>query len=119
MSDTIDTIIPGPKKSLDTGQPLIKQTVMYKRARITVTAPKPKSCVVCGRSGKIDRHHTKYAYSTRDVRKNHQLALENTYPMCFRCHQIADCWRIIMAEPVLAAQVLGKISQSQVKEAAP
>ena len=73
----------------------MKFTIKYRRATFTVEGTKPTTCEVCGKSGKIDGHHMKYAYKTSEVRKNHQLALENVIWLCFRCHMVGDAVRIV------------------------
>ena len=67
--------------------------VRYWRAAFTVSVEKPSICECCGRKGRLECHHWKYAYKTSEVRKNPQLALENTSWLCFTCHRIADAYR--------------------------
>jgi len=69
----------------------------YKRAIIKVNGERPHYCNICGRAGKprgMQFHHFKYAYMVSEVRKNPILAVENTIFICFRCHQVANAFRI-------------------------
>ena len=66
----------------------------YRRLTVEVDFVRPKKCCVCEKTfKKIDMHHWKYAYKTDEVRKNPQLALHYTIPVCFYCHRIADAFR--------------------------
>ena len=70
--------------------------IRYRRITVEVEGERPKKCCVCEKEfKKIDMHHFKYAYKTDEVRKNPQLALENTIPVCYYCHRIADALRKI------------------------
>ncbi|MHA1852592.1 MAG: hypothetical protein ACTSUF_03685 [Candidatus Heimdallarchaeaceae archaeon] len=83
--------------------------IKYRRAIIKVNAKRRKTCEICGRQGKIDFHHTKYAYKTSEVRKNPQLALENTLQLCYPCHKIADAIRIILSNPEITLKILMEV----------
>jgi len=86
-------------KNKQTQEVVMKIRIKYRRARFTVEAERKTTCEVCGKGGKIDFHHCKYAYKTSEVRKNPQLALENTAQLCYNCHRIADCIRMLAEHP--------------------
>lgn len=67
-------------------------TLKYRRFRISNLKENPRKpeCEVCGKKGKIDAHHYKYEFTTKEVRKNKALALKNTISLCYKCHQVAD-----------------------------
>lgn len=71
----------------------MKFRVRYRRARVTVEGKKPHKCSACPARGRVELHHHTYKYTTAEVRKNPQLALENTIPFCYTCHRIADMFR--------------------------
>lgn len=71
----------------------MKFRVRYRRARVTVEGVRPKKCAACSAMGRIEMHHYFYAYKTKDVRKEPQLALDYTIPLCYQCHKIADMLR--------------------------
>lgn len=70
-----------------------KTRVLYRRARVSVDALRPCMCQACGRIGRVELHHWRYAYQTKVVRKMPQLALDNTTWLCFACHNVADAVR--------------------------
>lgn len=71
----------------------MKIKVKYRRARFTVEAARPRTCQCCGKRRQMQLHHWRYAYKTSEVRKDKQLALDNTSWLCFRCHVLADAMR--------------------------
>jgi len=80
------------------------QTIMYRRTRLIIKSDKnirKGICESCGRKEKTDLHHVVYAYSTKIVKKNHLLALENTVELCYRCHRIANAMRIEDENPLI------------------
>lgn len=68
----------------------MKFRVLYRRARLTVEGKPTHTCQACGAGGRTELHHLSYAYPTAEVRKNHQLALENTIELCYLCHRVAN-----------------------------
>lgn len=86
----------------------MKFTITYRKARIMVRGEKPNKCEICGKAGKIDGHHMKYAYKTSKVRKNPQLALENIIWLCFHCHMVGDAVRICVDNPATAKAIRGQ-----------
>jgi hypothetical protein len=75
---------------------MVKFQVRYRRARVTVEGEKPEGCSACHASGRVELHHYHYAYTTKEVRENPQLAFENGLWLCFPCHMIADAIRKIV-----------------------
>jgi hypothetical protein len=71
----------------------MKTRVRYRRARFAVECRRPAWCEWCRRPGRVELHHWKYAYTTKEVRKDPPLALKNTRWLCFRCHILADAMR--------------------------
>jgi hypothetical protein len=81
---------------------------MYKRTMIRIDAdkyPKINYCEgcnkkkgECGQSGKpikkLDTHHWKYEFSSKEVKAKPELVLKNTSVLCFRCHRVGDAIRI-------------------------
>ena len=70
--------------------------------RTTVEVPyliRKGICEACGKSKKkreiksTHLHHWRYAYKWSSVKKNPELALENTIELCYACHEIADAIR--------------------------
>jgi len=47
-------------------------------------------CQACGIQRQTHFHHYKYAYMTKEIRKDPDKALENTVQLCFPCHMMAD-----------------------------
>lgn len=91
----------------------MKMRVMYRRTRVTVDAERTGVCAICGREGKTDFHHYKYAYPTKHVRKFPQLALENTAELCFHCHMIADAVRNIADNPEKAGKIINRMMKKE------
>ncbi len=87
--------------------------VKYRRSVFTVSNKhKPERCAACGAMNcKLDMHHYAYVYTTAEVRKDHELAVENTIPLCFHCHMLADALRIIGANTDAADMVLMAIKE--------
>jgi hypothetical protein len=63
---------------------------------------RPSRCACCSRThtqkGKplqIQLHHFRYVYPTKTVKQFPMLALENTVPLCFKCHRVADAVRVV------------------------
>ena len=74
-----------------------------------------RKCEVCGKEGKIDFHHYKYAYKTSEVRKDPQLALENTIMLCYTHHKIADAMRILDSH-LYEVHKIGRVIAKKLKE---
>ncbi len=89
----------------NTGGGVTKFRVRYRRARVTVEGPWEHYCKACGAHGRIELHHWKYAYTTKVVRQNPQLALENTIPFCYQCHKVADHIKNLVKDPERFHQV--------------
>jgi hypothetical protein len=78
------------------------QTIMYKKTHIRIRKDlvnKPKVCQGCGKTvgkeiKKLDCHHWKYEFESKEVKANPILVLKNTSWLCFRCHRIGDAIRI-------------------------
>jgi 5-methylcytosine-specific restriction endonuclease McrA len=82
----------------------------YRRATFLVSGIKGDRCQCCGLKPKkkgLHFHHRVYAYSTAEVRKHPQLALENTMQLCYRCHKIADALRITQENPAVVLALGG------------
>lgn len=80
-------------------------TISYRKARITFRIediPKiylrPKICPSCHvPPNRWHFHHWLYAYTTKEVRENHELVFENGVWLCYKCHKFfADHWRWIV-----------------------
>jgi hypothetical protein len=71
----------------------MKFRIQYRRARVTVTGTKKRRCEACGAIGRTEMHHYHYSYTTKEVRKDPQLAIENTIELCYLCHKMADMLR--------------------------
>lgn len=95
-----------------------KFRVRYRRARVTVEGTRPNKCAACpvreDGLGRVELHHWKYAYSTAEVRKNPQLALENTIPLCYLCHRVADHIKNIMKDSERFHQVMTALSYAAI-----
>jgi len=79
-----------------------------KYRRITVKLdfnPRSGVCEACGRKGKTDLHHTKYAYKTSEVRKKPMLALHHTIELDFHCHRIANAVQLIEKYPIKTKKI--------------
>ena len=75
-----------------------KQIVRYRNTNIRVDVDyqiRKHICQCCGRTGKCDLHHWKYEFTTKEVKKNPELALKNTSELCFTCHNIANSMKHI------------------------
>lgn len=78
------------------------RSVRYKTIRVKDDKEKPTICLCCGKKPKprgMHLHHTKYEYSTKEVKENPQLGFKNTIPLCYSCHRIANCLRILEENP--------------------
>jgi len=91
----------------------MKTTVLYRRTRVPVDMERSPVCEACGRAGKIDMHHYRYAYSTDEVRKNRSLVLNNTIQLCMKCHGVADSIRDIEENADLAEKVIALLNQKR------
>lgn len=72
--------------------------IRYRRAVIVVPDAPPLTgiCQCCGKKRKTDTHHYAYLYSTKQVRLNPKLALENTVELCFNpCHRVANAMKLL------------------------
>ena len=72
--------------------------IRYRRALIVVPDAPPLTgvCECCGKKRKCDTHHFVYAWSTKEVRLNPKLALENTAELCFNpCHRVANALKLL------------------------
>lgn len=66
----------------------------YKKTKIILNFPPRKGvCDACGRKGRTQRHHWKYAFQKHDVKQNPKLVLKYTREYDFHCHQLADVIR--------------------------
>ena len=96
----------------------MKFRVRYRRARVTVEGDRPKYCAArhIMKKGKvrIELHHWKYAYTTKEVRANPQLALENTIPFCYQCHRVADHIKNLLEDKVRFHQVMFALSYASI-----
>jgi hypothetical protein len=90
----------------------MKFKIKYRRATFTVEGEKSDTCQSCHKkphkSG-LHFHHRKYAYSTKEVRKNPQLALENTIQLCWYCHRVADALRVVESNPSIVINLGGTL----------
>ena len=71
----------------------MKQNLRYKRKRVTVNVDYPIRkgiCECCRRKGKTQLHHWKYSYTSKQIKNNPILALENTTELDFYCHRLAN-----------------------------
>jgi len=85
-----------------------KQSVKYRRATVLVETNykiRNKKCSVCGRKGVTQLHHWKYKYTTKQVKENHILALEETQELCFFCHRIANAMKLCDDNPNITLQL--------------
>jgi hypothetical protein len=81
---------------------VIKQNITYKKTRVNVNVPykiRKGKCLCCGKRGTAGNftnlHHWIYKFETKQVKKNHLLALKNTTELCFTCHAVADCLNLL------------------------
>jgi hypothetical protein len=78
-----------------------KQNITYRGKQVKVDVPysiRKGICECCGKKGFTARHHWKYIYKTKEVKKNPLLALENTTELCFgreKCHDVANAISLI------------------------
>lgn len=89
----------------------MKRTIIYKKTRIKIDAPKIDYCEGClKRVGygikKLDTHHWKYEFSSKEVKANPKLVLKNTSVLCYRCHRISDAIRITKEDKKLTKTLL-------------
>ena len=71
--------------------------VRYKTITVEVPGERSPICECCGKNTKKPQlHHWIYLYKPKEVKTNPKLALENTLNLCFHCHRVANCIRIIM-----------------------
>lgn len=69
----------------------MKFQIRYRRIRVYVDwKHRGRRCHCCGRAGRLELHHWKYAYTTAEVRANPELALKNTSWFCYPHHRVAD-----------------------------
>ena len=74
--------------------------IKYRRITVEVPRERPKKCAICGKEfKKIDLHHFRYEFTTKQVKENPELALKNTIPLCYYDHRIADAIRKVMDNP--------------------
>jgi hypothetical protein len=88
----------------------MKRTIMYKRTLILIDAPKIKYCECCLKKQgkeikKLDTHHWRYEFTSKEVKANPKLVLKNTSVLCFRCHRVADALRICHENPLLTEKL--------------
>ena len=90
----------------------MKFKIKYRRATFTVEGKKSEYCQCCHKKPKksgLHFHHKIYAYKTKEVRKNPQLALENTIQLCWYCHRVADSLRVVQSNPEIIMNLGGSI----------
>lgn len=96
----------------------MKFRVRYRRIRVTVQGERPVQCAACPRhlhkGWKIELHHYAYMYTTAEVRKNPQLALENTVPFCYHCHKLADAIKNLMKDPFKFHRVMAALEYAAI-----
>jgi len=88
-----------------------KQSVKYKQTTVYVITNypiRPKICSACSRESKIDLHHWKYEWETKEVKKNPILALKNTQPLCMHCHRIANAMKLVDENSDIVQQITKK-----------
>ncbi len=90
--------------------------ICYRKIRVQVEGTRPTRCAACAAQGRIEMHHWKYAYTTEQVRKNPQLALENTIPFCYQCHKLADAIRNLMRDRFRFNQVMVALSYAAIQK---
>jgi hypothetical protein len=76
--------------------------IKYKNVTAEVSGEKPTTCECCGNTPKprgLQFHHWRYKYTTKEVKERPELALEETSVLCFFCHRIANCIRILEENP--------------------
>ena len=76
--------------------------ILYKRTSVKIPDfNRPIFCQCCLKkpNKSLECHHTKYAYTKKQVKANPKLALENTVFLCYHCHRIANCMRILEENP--------------------
>ena len=89
----------------------MKTRIRYRRARVTVDIDKPEKCEACGAGGRLECHHFIYAHKTTEVRKNPELATENTVWLCYKCHRLADMVRKLSADKQRTEAVIHKLME--------
>lgn len=96
----------------------MKFRVRYRRARVTVEGEKPTTCKACqlgpNEFCRIELHHWKYAYSTKEVRANPQFALENTIGLCYLCHRVADHIKNVLKDSERFHAVMAALSYAAI-----
>ena len=88
--------------------------ICYRRIRVEVKGTRPVECAACFAKGRIEMHHWKYAYSTKMVRENHQLALDCTIPLCYQCHKMGDYIRNLGADVFRFRRVIVALSYAAI-----
>jgi hypothetical protein len=77
----------------------MKQNITYRGKVFRVDVPyqiRTGICTCCGKKGWTARHHWKYEFSVKEVRKNPLLALKNTTELCYpTCHDVANAMNLI------------------------
>lgn len=82
---------------------MLIRTIRYKNYTAKVSGEKPVECSCCRKEAKprgLHCHHTKYAYTVDEVRKNPELAKENTIYLCYACHLLANARRKLQENPM-------------------
>jgi hypothetical protein len=91
-------------------------SIRYRTITVKVSGEKPKTCSCCNKEVKprgLHAHHIRYAYTVDEVRKNHELAKENTIWLCYKFHRIANSYRIIEEHPKEIARIKQLIEESK------
>lgn len=94
----------------------MKSTIRYKKTTIRIKEnPRKGMCMCCLKFfQKTDMHHWIYAYETKEVKKNPELALNNTTELCYHCHLFANALKKC-TENELITNILKRI-QREVNE---
>lgn len=82
-------------------------SVKYKNITVRLPVnPRKNKCECCGRTGKIDLHHTIYLYTVAQVRENPLLSADNSFSLCFPCHAMANNIRKILGNKALFRSIV-------------
>ena len=91
----------------------MKYRIRYRRAQIAVNIDRKGHCLACKKKGRTEFHHYSYEYTTKQARKDHQLAIRNTIELCYVCHKMADVIKKIDESPELFLTVARALIKKQ------
>lgn len=78
--------------------------------------PRKGKCVICGKEGWTNIHHTCYNFTYKEVRANNELAKMFTYETCYPCHELSNSTRKLMFEDKIMEIKTNSIKVSRIVE---